>query len=115
MKSPLNIDRRGFLQSASAATAAASFSIVAPSALGREQVSAGEKITLGVVGIGPRCTYDMKSILQLNDVQCVAIADVQRSRRDAGKKLVDEGGAVWFDVRTSGSNRKYGSARRPLA
>lgn len=49
-----------------------------------------EKITLGVVGIGPRCTYDMKAILKLPDVQCVAISDVQRTRREAGKKLVDE-------------------------
>ena len=28
-------------------------------------------------------------MLQLKDVQCVAIADVQQSRRDAGKALVD--------------------------
>ena len=52
-------------------------------------VAPSEKITLGVIGIGPRCTYDMKSILQLPDVQCVAIADVQKSRREAGKRLVD--------------------------
>jgi predicted dehydrogenase len=53
-------------------------------------VAPSEKITLGVIGMGPRCTYDMKSILKLGDVQCVAIADVQKSRRDAGKKLVDK-------------------------
>ncbi len=52
-------------------------------------VAPSEKITLGVVGIGPRCTYDMRSILKLEDVQCVAISDVQKSRREAGKKLVD--------------------------
>ena len=44
---------------------------------------------LGVIGIGPRCTYDLKSILALPDVQCVAICDVQASRREAGKTLVD--------------------------
>jgi predicted dehydrogenase len=54
-----------------------------------DSVAPSEKITLGVIGMGPRCTYDMKSILQLNDVQCIAISDVQKSRRDAGKKLVD--------------------------
>jgi predicted dehydrogenase len=52
-------------------------------------VAPSEKITLGVIGIGPRCTYDLTSMLQLPDVQCVAIADVQATRRDAGKKLVD--------------------------
>ena len=53
-------------------------------------MAASEKITLGVIGIGPRCTYDLKAMLALPDVQCVAIADVQASRRDAGKALVDE-------------------------
>ncbi len=53
-------------------------------------MAASEKITLGVIGIGPRCTYDLKSMLALPDVRCVAIADVQASRRDAGKALVDE-------------------------
>ncbi|MFK7734886.1 MAG: Gfo/Idh/MocA family protein [Pirellulaceae bacterium] len=53
-------------------------------------VAPSEKITLGVIGMGPRCTYDMKSILQLGDVQCVALADVQQSRRAQGKKLIDE-------------------------
>ncbi len=52
-------------------------------------VAPSEKITLGVIGIGPRCTYDLTAMLGLPDVQCVAIADVQASRRDAGKVLVD--------------------------
>lgn len=68
---------------------------VAPWIVSSKAIAAGDvvapsdKITLGVIGMGPRCTYDMKSILTLPDVQCVAIADVQASRRDAGKKLVD--------------------------
>ncbi|MGH7128974.1 MAG: Gfo/Idh/MocA family protein, partial [Planctomycetaceae bacterium] len=41
------------------------------------------------IGIGPRCTYDLKAMLQFSDVRCVAIADVQAERRDAGKALVD--------------------------
>ncbi|MCO8122008.1 Gfo/Idh/MocA family oxidoreductase [Stieleria sp. TO1_6] len=84
--------RREFLTSTAAAATAVSVPyFVSSKAMGAgESVPPSEKITLGVVGIGPRCTYDMKSILQLNDVQCVAIADVQQSRRDAGKKLVDD-------------------------
>ncbi len=59
--------------------------------LGRDgAVAPSEKITLGVIGIGPRCTYDLQAMLKLPDVQCVAIADVQASRRDAGKQLVDQ-------------------------
>ena len=53
-------------------------------------VSASEKIALGIIGIGPRCTYDVKTMLPFDDVRFVAIADVQASRRNAGKQLVDE-------------------------
>lgn len=51
--------------------------------------SPNDQITLGVIGIGPRCTYDLKAMLQLGDIRCVAIAEVQENRRQAGKKLVD--------------------------
>ena len=71
-------------------TAAVAFpTIVSSRVLGRSAVAPGEKIILGVIGIGPRCTYDLRSMLAQPDVQCVAICDVQASRREAGKKLVD--------------------------
>ncbi len=83
--------RRGFIQGSLAATAAfAAPTIISPRALGAADTMApSEKITLGVIGIGPRCTYDIKPMLAMPDVQCVMIADVQASRREAGKKLVD--------------------------
>jgi predicted dehydrogenase len=83
--------RRDFLNSTTAAAAAASLGTVTPfSAAGRDgKLPPSETITLGVIGIGPRCTYDLKAILALRDVRCVAIADVQASRRNAGKALVD--------------------------
>jgi predicted dehydrogenase len=65
--------------------------IVSASALGLTgQAAANERITMGVIGIGPRATYDLQAMLKLSDVHCLAIADVQASRREAGKKLVDE-------------------------
>ncbi len=87
-----NTTRRDFLLSTATATAAASLAtIVSPHVLGRENaIPPSEKISLGVIGIGPRCTYDLKSMLQFADVQCVAIAEVQAKRREAGKTLVDE-------------------------
>ncbi len=87
-----NESRRSFVQKSTFAAAAISLPTIIPAhVLGREgAVAASEKVTLGVIGIGPRCTYDLKAMLGLSDVQCVAIADVQLSRRDAGKKLVDE-------------------------
>ena len=84
--------RREFLRRAAAVSSAAALPwIVSSRALGRDgAVAPSEKVTLGVIGIGPRCTYDLSSMLNLPDVQCVAIADVQASRRDAGKTLVDK-------------------------
>lgn len=80
--------RRQFTQSALGAIAAPV--VLSPAVLGRNgAVAPSEKITLGVIGIGPRCTYDLQAMLKLPDVQCVAIADVQASRLDAGKTLVD--------------------------
>jgi predicted dehydrogenase len=83
--------RRSFLGRASALGAAVAFPTVVPArALGRGgSVAPSERITLGVIGVGPRCTYDLTSMLKLDDVQCVAICDVQASRREAAKKLVD--------------------------
>ena len=78
--------RRDFL--ISTATTAAAASLVSLLPHGRRpqsQVAPNDTNTLGVIGIGPRCTYDLKAMLPIDDVRCVAIADVQASRRDAGK------------------------------
>jgi predicted dehydrogenase len=84
--------RRTFLKQASVVgTATLATSLQAKvSAADDEGVNPNDKITLGVIGIGPRCTYDLTAMLKLTDVQCVAIADVQQSRRDKGKLLVDQ-------------------------
>jgi predicted dehydrogenase len=88
---PLRATRRDFLISTTAAAAGASLAAVIPSsAIGRDGNTApSERITLGVIGIGPRCTYDLKAMLPLADVRCIVIADVQANRREAGKTLVD--------------------------
>lgn len=92
MNVPVNTTRRDFLLGTATATAAASLATVVPArVLGREgSIAPSEKIALGIIGIGPRCTYDLKAMLQFSDVRCVAIADVQAKRREAGKSLVDE-------------------------
>ncbi len=83
--------RREFLQTGATASAALSVATILPAhVLGRDGPPPSEKITLGVIGIGPRCTYDLKAMLGFKDVRCVAIAEVQAKRREAGKKLVDE-------------------------
>ena len=87
---PPGTTRRAFLRSGATASAALSLATALPgAALGRDKTPPSEKITLGVIGIGPRCTYDLQAMLGFPDVRCVAIADVQAKRREAGKKLVD--------------------------
>lgn len=85
-------NRRQFLSQSIAASSAlpAVSSLISSTSAASPSKSANEQIRLGVIGIGPRCTYDLKAILPFDDVRCVAIADVQVNRRDAGKKLVDD-------------------------
>lgn len=84
--------RRDFLVSAAGAATAASLAATMPGSLpaADRKVTANDKLSLGVVGIGPRCRYDLAAMLKFDDIQCVAIADVQANRRDAGKDMVDK-------------------------
>ena len=83
--------RRAFLKKAAAGAALAGFPLVLPArAVGRDgHVPPSGRIALGVVGIGPRCTHVLGCMLEEPDVQCVAVSDVQASRRAAGKAMVD--------------------------
>jgi predicted dehydrogenase len=92
MPADQSFTRRSALKSIAAAGSAFAMPAIVPArALGKEPgiAAASERITLGVIGIGPRCTYDLKGMMALGDIQCVAISDVQKSRREAGKALVD--------------------------
>ena len=87
-----SVTRRAFLGRSLAAGVAFSAPWFVPArVLGRDgAVPPSEKITLGVIGFGPRCTYDLRAMLELPDVRCLAIADVQAGRRQAGKEMVDK-------------------------
>ena len=79
-------NRRGFFAAGAMVSAAGLMPAISRAAT----FAANDKIQLGVIGIGPRCRYDLTAMLKFDDIRCVAIADVQQSRRDAGKKLVDD-------------------------
>ncbi len=89
---PSSTNRRQFLGKSAATTAAVwAATIASTSPFGQARpVSANDKIQLGVIGIGPRCKYDLQSILKFEDVACVAVADVQATRREEGKKFIAE-------------------------
>jgi predicted dehydrogenase len=90
MKANSNLARRDVLKSAAGAALGAPLFVPA-AALGLNgKTAASERITLGAIGVGPRCTYDLRGILPLDNVQCVAVCDVQANRREAAKRLVDE-------------------------
>ena len=85
------LTRRDVLQRSLAAGAAAAVPWFVPAAArSAEKAAPSEQITLGVIGIGPRATYDLGGMLKQPDCQCVAICDVQAKRREAGKQLVDK-------------------------
>jgi len=65
--------------------------IIPSSALGgRGAVAPSDRIVLGGIGLGPRGSYDLSEFLKFPEVQFVAIADCQRSRRDKVKQMVDK-------------------------
>ncbi len=82
------LTRRDVLRRSLAAGAAAALPWFVPAAARGAEAGAApsERITLGVIGIGPRATYDLGGMLKQPDCQCVAVCDVQASRRDAGKE-----------------------------
>ena len=84
--------RRQFIREVVASAAAFAVPWIIPGkALGQEWVpSPGERVTLGVIGLGPRCRYVLPQMLKHQDVQCLAVADVQASRRNAAKEFVDQ-------------------------
>jgi predicted dehydrogenase len=92
MSKPAAATRREFLLAGAATTAAASLATILPARApgGQQNAPPSEKLALGVIGIGPRCTYDLTAMLRFDDIRCVAIAEVQANRREAGKTRVDQ-------------------------
>lgn len=90
MSGPRAATRRDFLRTTAAATASLATIVPAHAVARSGQTAPSDTLTLGVIGIGPRCTYDLKAMLEFKDVRCVAIAEVQAKRREAGKALVDQ-------------------------
>lgn len=85
------LSRRRLLKNAAKAGAIIAAPMVIPgSVLGKDgAVPPSERITLGAIGIGGRGGYVLQCFLQEPDVRCVAICEVQRSRRENVKKVVD--------------------------
>ncbi len=83
------ISRRDFVRAA-AATAALPI-ILPPAATGDEKKAGpGERITLGFIGMGTQNRGHLRSFLGQKDVQVLAVCDVDTTRRDSAKQMVEE-------------------------
>jgi len=85
------IGRRAFLKRASAAGMVTAFpSIIPASALGQgTRPSAGNRIVLGCIGVGSQGTGNMNGFLEMDEVQVVAVCDVDRDYLNRAKQNVD--------------------------
>src|SRR6185369_17333678 len=84
MSKRISVTRRHFLQTTLTAGAAAAVPLVLPgSALGRDgRAAPSERVVTGVVGLG----FNWTLLAAGPDVQCVAICDVQKQRRDEAQR-----------------------------
>ena len=85
--------RRGFLKRLTGmvgAQAAAPYVITSSALGGAGSVPASERITMGILGAGPRGTYVMGHFLIQKGVQWLAVSDCRTARRDAAKRRVDQ-------------------------
>ncbi len=89
METEGRLPRRQFIQAAAASVSAAGVLSSCATARPRAVPPSGT-ITLGVIGAGPRCRHVLPQMLTHPDVRCVAVADVQRGRRNSAKTFVDK-------------------------
>jgi len=79
--------------------------IVPSSALGKAgTVAPSNRVVMGAIGVGSMGTGDMKGFLRRDEVEMVAVCDVDKKHRDRAKKIVDEkynnnGCATYLDFR----------------
>jgi len=86
----IRLSRRGFISGMAASLAAPL--VIPRHVLGDDNnASANEKIVLGTIGIG-KMMYGshLPHFLRMPEVRVVAVSDVDTTRRDAGKKRVDD-------------------------
>ncbi len=83
------LSRRSFLKTSAAVAIP---TIIASTAIGRDnRAPASERITVGLIGTGKMCdAFHVSTLLGFDDVQILAVCDVDTTRRQIAKKRVDE-------------------------
>jgi len=87
---PMNslTSRRSFLKAALAASAAP---LILPSRVWSAETSPNNRINLGVIGLGKQAHGHLPGFLGKSETQIVAVCDVDTTRRNDGKRIVEEG------------------------
>jgi hypothetical protein len=86
-------NRRNFLQKAGCVSLGITLfpTIIKSSALGRQgHVPPSDRINLVLIGCGGQGRWNTEQILKLDDVQVIAVCDVDQSQSALAKRLVDE-------------------------
>jgi predicted dehydrogenase len=92
-------NRRGFLKQTAAAFAAPA--VIASTALGRHgRAAPSERINLGFIGMGTQNRGHLGRFLRRDDVQVVAVCDVDTTRRESAMAMADK---AYADEKTSGA------------
>jgi len=87
------LSRRDFLRRTSVAAAGAvGFPYIIPSsALGADgAIAPSNRIVMASIGVGGQGSYDTRALMNLPEVQMVAVCDVDSEHRAAAKKMVEE-------------------------
>jgi len=89
----MNTSRRNFLAKIGTVAAGASFfpTIVKASALGREgHIAPSDRITMILIGCGVKGRGNLNQCLRFNDIQAVAVCDIDDNQLSRAKSMVDE-------------------------
>jgi predicted dehydrogenase len=79
--------RRRFLQQATTLVAAP---LILPRRVWAQESAPSQRLTFGCIGMGRMMGSHLRNFLPRDDVQIVAVCDVDTTRREHGKKLVDD-------------------------
>ena len=90
MMSSRGFTRRKFLGSTAAAALAAPIAISRAALGGETKAAAGDRITLGFIGMGTMNRGHLQHFLGQGDAQVLAVCDVDATRREHAKKTVEE-------------------------
>lgn len=109
--SPLQSTRRRFLQSSALLVAAP---LILPGRVWSQATAPSKRLTLGCIGMGKQMKGHLGNFINRDDVEVLAVCDVDTTRREAALKRVEETYAKKAEQTYKGC-KAYGDFREVLA